>query len=88
MGMVPSLAKEVAYNSWQVELDMHRASESIRAWDARTGRLLSSWSQTRTVFVCPEISQYLRPGMNHVEWRMQTSDGSVIAKVVDWEVVQ
>lgn len=48
----------------------------------------ASWSQTRTVFVCPEISQYLPPGMHHVEWRLQMGDGTIIAKVVDWELIQ
>lgn len=49
---------------------------------------MASSSQTRTIFVCPEVSPYLLPGMNHVEWRLQTADGSLVAKVVDWELVQ
>ena len=42
----------------------------------------------RTVFVCPDISANLAPGMNRVEWRVRFPDGSVTSKSVDWEIVQ
>jgi hypothetical protein len=47
-----------------------------------------SWSQTRTVFVCPDASPNLVPGTNHVEWRLQMGDGRIVAKIVDWELIQ
>ncbi len=41
----------------------------------------------RLAFVCPDINPNLAPGVNRIEWRVRSPDGSVSTKVVEWEIV-
>lgn len=45
-------------------------------------------SQNRPAIVCPDINWNLPAGKNHVEWNVQLTDGSVLTKTVDWEILE
>jgi len=44
-------------------------------------------SQGRPALFCPDAAWRLMDGTNHIEWRIQLMDGTMLEKSVDWEVI-
>jgi len=46
-----------------------------------------TYTWTRVAFVCPDANYNLTQGINRVEWRVRMPDGTIAAKVVEWEII-
>lgn len=44
-------------------------------------------SQGRPALFCPDAGWRLMDGSNHIEWRIQLIDGTMLERSVDWEVI-
>jgi len=50
-------------------------------------QLLPPNSKGQPVILCPNAPQSLLNGVTHIEWQVQLTNGTVLDKTVDWEII-